>query len=148
MTEFAKEFTVVFEIDPEYLGDTENVLTVGYGIEDFMAKMFFKKDVLITKDSEDPYDIAVPALVVETQPKLLCGYHLSIIRSNNQRLRGSYLFWVLRDASIASQLHREATGITRWAIANRHVKNGTIPLPPDTEQKFIVSYLTQINWNF
>ena len=40
MTEFAKEFTVVFEIDPEYLGDTENVLTVGYGIEDFMAKMF------------------------------------------------------------------------------------------------------------
>ena len=26
----------------EYLGDTENVLTVGYGIEDFMAKMFAK----------------------------------------------------------------------------------------------------------
>ena len=100
-----------------------------------------KEDVLITKDSEDPYDIAVPALVVETQPKLLCGYHLSIIRSNNQRLRGSYLFWVLRDASIASQLHRQATGITRWAIATRHVKNSSIPLPPLSEQQAITSYL-------
>ena len=100
-----------------------------------------KEDVLITKDSEDPYDIAVPALVVETQPKLLCGYHLSIIRSNNQRLRGSYLFWVLRDASIASQLHRQATGITRWAIATRHVKNSSIPLPPLSEQQAITSCL-------
>jgi len=100
-----------------------------------------EKDVLITKDSEDPYDIAVPALVVETQPKLLCGYHLSIIRSDNRNCNGSYLFWVLRDASIASQLHREATGITRWAIANRHVKNSIIPLPSKTEQKAIASYL-------
>jgi len=100
-----------------------------------------KEDVLITKDSENPYDIAVPALVVETQPKLLCGYHLSIIRSNNQKLRGSYLFWVLRDASIASQLHRQATGITRWAIATRHVKNSSIPLPPLSEQQAIAAYL-------
>jgi len=98
-------------------------------------------DVLVTKDSEDPYDIAVPALVVETRPKLLCGYHLSIIRSNNQKFNGSYLFWALKDVSIASQLHREATGITRWAIANKHIKNSLIPLPPDAEQKLIASYL-------
>ncbi|MCD6151536.1 MAG: restriction endonuclease subunit S [Deltaproteobacteria bacterium] len=98
-------------------------------------------DVLVTKDSEDPYDIAVPALVVETRPKFLCGYHLSIIRSNNQKFNGSYLFWALKDVSIASQLHREATGITRWAIANKHIKNSLIPLPPDAEQKLIASYL-------
>ena len=101
----------------------------------------FEGDVLITKDSEDPHDIAVPALVVKTQPKLLCGYHLSIIRSDNRNCSGPYIFWALRDASIASQLHREATGITRWAIANRHVKNSIIPLPPETEQKAIASYL-------
>ena len=101
----------------------------------------FEEDVLITKDSEDPHDIAVPALVVSAQPKLLCGYHLSIIRSDNRNCRGPYIFWALRDASIASQLHREATGITRWAIANRHVKNSIIPLPPETEQKTIAAYL-------
>jgi len=44
LTEFAKEFTIIFEIDPEYLGDAEHILTVRYGIEDFMAKMFAKED--------------------------------------------------------------------------------------------------------
>src|SRR5690606_8013416 len=37
-------------------------------------------DVLITKDSEAPDDIAVPSLVVSTAPDLVCGYHLAIIR--------------------------------------------------------------------
>ncbi len=101
----------------------------------------FEGDVLITKDSEDPHDIAVPALVVKTQPKLLFGYLLSIIRSTKTNCSGPYIFWALRDASIASQLHREATGITRWAIANKHVKNSMIPLPPEPEQHRIASYL-------
>src|SRR5262245_4325067 len=41
-------------------------------------------DVLITKDSEDPHDIGVPALVKETQDRLLCGYHLSMLRTINK----------------------------------------------------------------
>ena len=101
-----------------------------------------KEDVLITKDSEDPFDIAVPALVTETQKKLICGYHLSILRSNHeQNFNGSYLFWVLKDVAIASQLYREATGITRWAIAIKHVKNSIIPFPPFREQLKISEYL-------
>lgn len=101
----------------------------------------FIGDVVITKDSEDPHDIAVPALVVKTQLKLLCGYHLSIIRSNNRNCNSSYIFWALRDAAIVSQLHREATGITRWAIANKHVKNSILPFPPVAEQKAISIFL-------
>ena len=33
-------------------------------------------DVVITKDSEEWSDIAVPALVKKTTPDLVCGYHL------------------------------------------------------------------------
>jgi len=98
-------------------------------------------DVIITKDSEDPDDIAVPAIVKETEEKLLCGYHLSILRSNKYDLSGEFLFWALKDYSIVSQLHREATGITRWAIGAKHVKNTKIPLPPLPEQKAIADYL-------
>jgi len=100
-------------------------------------------DVLITKDSEDPFDIAVPALVTETDDKLLCGYHLSILRSINNKIDGSFLFWTLKDEVIATQLWREATGITRWAIASRHIKNSTIPFPPKPEQNAIVNYLNR-----
>lgn len=98
-------------------------------------------DVIITKDSEDPHDIAVPALVKEIANNLLCGYHLSMIRSINSNSSGSYLFWCLKDSSIASQLHREATGITRWAIAKKHIKNSLIPMPPIEEQKNICIFL-------
>ena len=98
-------------------------------------------DVIITKDSEDPYDIAVPALVKETENGLLCGYHLSLLRSINKKIAGSFLFWALRDEIIATQLWREATGITRWAIASRHIKNSKIPFPPIEEQHIIVRYL-------
>ncbi len=100
-----------------------------------------KGDVIITKDSEDPMDIAVPALVKETREKLLCGYHLSVLSSKSSQFIGDYLFWVLKDLFIASQLQKEATGITRWAIASRHIKNTIIPFPPLREQKAIADYL-------
>ena len=45
-------------------------------------------DVLITKDSEDWTDIAVPALVVESAPDLVCGYHLAIVRPWERELLG------------------------------------------------------------
>jgi len=99
-----------------------------------------ENDIIITKDSEDPNDIAVPAIVKDTKEKLLCGYHLSIIRCDN-KLIGSYLFWCIYDSSIVTQFHREATGITRWAIANKHVKNGIIPLPPISEQNMIYNFI-------
>ncbi len=98
-------------------------------------------DVIITKDSEDPFDIAVPALITEIQDNFLCGYHLSMIRSINKKIDGEFLFWSLKDEAIASQLFREATGVTRWAIASRHIKNSTISFPPLPEQKAIANYL-------
>ncbi len=98
-------------------------------------------DILITKDSEDPFDIAVPALVKETEDKLLCGYHLSMIRTINRKIDGAFLFWSLKDDSIVSQLFREATGVTRWAIASRHIKDSTIAFPPLPEQRAIADYL-------
>ena len=100
-----------------------------------------EKDVLITKDSEDPLDIGVPALINEVKDKLLCGYHLSMLRPKSNKITGDYLFWLLKDTSIASQLWREATGVTRWAIASRHVKNSIIALPPKKEQIVIADYL-------
>ena len=98
-------------------------------------------DILITKDSEDPFDIAVPALVKETEDKLLCGYHLSMIRTINRKIDGAFLFWSLKDDAIVSQLFREATGVTRWAIASRHIKDSTIAFPPLPEQEAIADYL-------
>ena len=100
-----------------------------------------QNDVLITKDSEDPHDIAVAAIVKHTEKNLLCGYHLSMLRSKSGKYDANFLFWVLKDAAIISQLHREACGVTRWAIASRHIKNSIIPQPAIEEQAAIAAYL-------
>jgi len=100
-------------------------------------------DVIITKDSEDPMDIGVPALVKETKDKLVCGYHLTMIQKRKPDVSGAYLFWCLKDPAIASQLYREATGVTRWAISSRNIKNITLAFPTPKEQKVISDYLEQ-----
>ena len=41
-------------------------------------------DVIITKDSETPDDIAVSAVVVEEIENLICGYHLAILRPDKK----------------------------------------------------------------
>ena len=64
-----------------------------------------------------------------------------MIRSINKKIDGKFLFWSLKDELIASQLYREATGVTRWAIASRHIKNSTIAFPPLPEQRSIAAYL-------
>ena len=98
-------------------------------------------DILITKDSEDPHDIAVPAIVKHVEKGLLCGYHLSMLRRKSRHYNSDFLFWALKDEAIASQLYREACGVTRWAIASRHIKNSVLPLPPPEEQAAIAAYL-------
>jgi hypothetical protein len=52
-------------------------------IERFSLKV---GDVVITKDSESPHDIGVPALVSESIPDLVCGYHLTILRRSRRLL--------------------------------------------------------------
>lgn len=48
-------------------------------------------DVVITKDSETPGDIAIPALVSEDFDGVICGYHLAIIRPIKDLVSGAFL---------------------------------------------------------
>lgn len=109
-----------------------------YEINKFSLKV---DDVIITKDSEDPMDIGIPALVKEIKPNLVCGYHLTMLRKRPCHVSGSFLFWALKDEAIASQLYREATGVTRWAISARNIKNVALAYPDLSEQKKIANYL-------
>ena len=98
-------------------------------------------DVLITKDSETPYDIGVPALVVQTSDDLISGYHLALLRPFKNLLCGSYLFYTLNNQLIAYQFHVEAKGVTRYGLSHNAIKSVWIPLPPLPEQTAIANYL-------
>jgi type I restriction enzyme S subunit len=91
-------------------------------------------DVIITKDSEAPDDIAVPAWVPVDLPGVVCAYHLGLLRPVPGRIVGEYLFRAMGAARISEQFHVLATGVTRFALSKHDVKNAIIPLPPVDEQ--------------
>ena len=99
-------------------------------------------DVIITKDSETPDDIAVPAWVPEGLPGVVCAYHLGLLRPDPGRIEGEFLFRAIGSARIAEQFHVLATGVTRFALGKHDVKNAVIALPPVEEQRAICKWIT------
>jgi len=53
-----------------------------------------KGDVIVTKDSESPDDIAIPALVKDNLENVVCGYHLNHFKPIN--ILGDFLFRIFQ----------------------------------------------------
>ncbi len=102
-------------------------------IEQFALK---KGDVIITKDSEDPSDIGIPSLVAEDVPGVVCGYHLTLIRTgctDTSRL----LHRILQSHPTQAHFFLEAPGITRYGLGQDAIGNVRVCLPPHQDQGFI-----------
>ena len=98
-------------------------------------------DVLITKDSEDWSDIAIPALVVDSAPDLVCGYHLAIVRPKGDQLFGRFLLRLFQADAVNQQFQVTATGVTRYGLPKSSIGEAWLPLPPPEEQSAIADFL-------
>lgn len=98
-------------------------------------------DVLITKDSETPDDIAVPAYVDPSAAGVVCGYHLALLRPIAGRMLGRYLFWAICSRPAASAFSARAQGITRFGLTVGAIGDVPIPLPPTADQRAIADFL-------
>ena len=98
-------------------------------------------DVLATKDSETPDDIAVSSLVAEELPGVICGYHLAMIRPRSRRVTGPFIAWLHASKPFRAQYEAKAVGVTRFGLSQTAFKEALIPLPPRNEQERIAAYL-------
>jgi type I restriction enzyme S subunit len=98
-------------------------------------------DVIITKDSESWDDIGVPALVKETAPDLVCGYHLALLRPRKAVLYGGFLLRCLQAKPVRLQLELAANGVTRFGLPKSEIGAMTIPVPPVPLQIAIADFL-------
>jgi type I restriction enzyme S subunit len=101
-------------------------------------------DVIITKDSEDWLDIGVPALVKYEDKKLICGYHLAILRPKKST-SGQFLHRALLSQYIRTQFSVQANGVTRYGISHGAILGTFIVIPPLREQTRIAHFLDQKN---
>lgn len=98
-------------------------------------------DVLITKDSETPEDIGVPAFVADGASDLVCGYHLALIRPRAGRVEPRFLYWSMCSRGTRAQLTIAATGVTRFGLRRDDMSGVRLQLPPLDEQRRIASFL-------
>lgn len=98
-------------------------------------------DVVITKDSEAWNDIGVPAVIAETAPNLVCGYHLAMLRPVPEILDGRYLFRCLQARPMQFQFERSASGVTRYGLGLDAIGRLYLPIPPLPRQRAIAAYL-------
>jgi type I restriction enzyme S subunit len=98
-------------------------------------------DVLLTKDSETPDDIANSACVLDAPENLLCGYHLAILRPK-KNLFGPYLNFALHTPRIRYEFSRQANGATRFGLTMSAYNMVDLPFPPFEEQKTIAEALS------
>jgi type I restriction enzyme S subunit len=106
-------------------------------IEQFTLR---KGDVIITKDSEDPSDIGIPAFVRHDMPGVVCGYHLTMIRALNDNY-GSYIHRSLQSDHTKAHFFVESPGITRYGLNQNTIGNAPVALPPPDEQATIAATL-------
>lgn len=99
-------------------------------------------DVIITKDSEEATDIAVPTFVKEDLENVVCGYHLALIRANENEILNEYLFRKFQSSELKANFAIEATGVTRVGLSMGEITGVKITYPKSLlEQKQIVSHI-------
>ena len=97
-------------------------------------------DVMITKDSESWTDIAVPAVVADDLPDVLCGYHLAHIRPA-AGLDGRFLARQFAAIGARDQFRVAANGITRFGLGGDAIRGSLFAIPPVDEQRAIADFL-------
>jgi len=87
-------------------------------------------DVIITKDSETPDDIGIPTVIHEQIDNLVCGYHLALIRPDNEKIDSIFLSKYLSTSRVANYFALHASGSTRFGLPIGAIESVEILTPP------------------
>lgn len=96
-------------------------------------------DVIITKDSETPDDIAISAVVSEKIENLVCGYHLAILRPNRIEIDGFFLMHKFKLPEIKNYFFQVANGSTRYGLTIGDIENAKINIPTSLAEQRKIS---------
>lgn len=118
----------------DYLDDARPYMEATASSSEIARFGLQRDDVLITKDSETPDDIAIPAVVDQDVINLVCGYHLALLRPSGL-LDGTWLSKQLQQARAQRYFAKMATGSTRYGLSNASIAEFPVWLPDLLAQK-------------
>jgi len=132
-------YTDVYSSD--YITGDEDLMSATAKESEIVKFSLEAGDVIITKDSETPYDIGVPAVVMKMLPDVLCGYHLALIRPKKNQVDPIFLAKELGHDRISQYFGRLANGLTRFGLTTSSIESTPIWIPPMDEQLVVSTVL-------
>jgi type I restriction enzyme S subunit len=97
-------------------------------------------DTIVTKDSEDTEDIAIPAFVPKDLDGVVCGYHLALIRPYEERY-GALIKRNFEATYVRAYMGTRANGLTRYGLGTYALSNSFFVQPPPQEAIDIANFL-------
>jgi type I restriction enzyme S subunit len=128
----------------DYLGDDHEYMVATASLPEIRKFSLQAGDVLITKDSETPDDIGIPAVVDSVVGTLVCGYHLALIRPG-ATVNPVFLAKQIGHERIQRYFGKEANGITRYGLSTASVTGLPLWLPPRPEQDGVAVVLRTLD---
>ncbi len=128
----------------DYINATDEFMSASATTSEVKRFALREGDVVITKDSESPDDIGIPALIETTSDDLVCGYHLAILRPS-ARLDSSWLAKQLGHERAKRYFAKVATGSTRYGLSNSSINNFEVWLPSVDEQRSAIQVLRTLD---
>lgn len=125
----------------DLIDDSIDFMEASATVKEINKFILRENDVIITKDSEEWSDIAIPAYVTKDFSSVICGYHLALIRPRSNKLYGKYLFRQLQSKPINTQFMVSANGITRFGLGLNSISSAYVMLPPLPEQQAIADFI-------
>lgn len=127
-------YTDVFK--NRFIADSMNFMTASATDSEIGRFGLRHGDIAITKDSETPEEIGIPALVERPSPDLVLGYHLALIRAKAERCDPYFLAAALQSRHVARHYLRTAVGLTRFGLSIKAVADTPVPnIPLVTQRK-------------
>lgn len=127
-------YTDVFK--NRFIADSMNFMTASATESEIERFGLRHGDIAITKDSETPEEIGIPALVERPSPDLVLGYHLALIRAKADRCDPYFLAAAMQSRHVARHYLRTAVGLTRFGLSIKAVADTPVPnIPLSTQRK-------------
>lgn len=127
----------------DVIDDSIEFMTASATEDEIRTFRLRKGDVIMTKDSETPDDIGIPAFVSKDFDDVICGYHLCILRTNRDTLVPKFLFYFLKSSFAAAKFEVYSNGVTRFGLSYNGIKTLPVPTPSLEEQQSIANFLDQ-----
>ena len=95
--------------------------------------------LLLPKILRPQDDIGVPTFVKDDLNNVVCGYHLTMIRSYG--CCGEFIFRFIQSDRTRRYFELNSNGITRYGLGKSSIENLLVPIPTDSEQQQIADFL-------